>query len=137
MQSAKSIRDTLRAECLPQPASALHMPPTCPPRLAFSITCPEPQSRSLQPLSAGIRVGDEKWEWAFQELVDLAYVWTTQSDQTPASPSSLAASNLTRVITDNSSVAGTGGANTLEYYVTTLNNTLQVWGDAKPSRLRL
>lgn len=57
--------------------------------------------------------------------MDLAYVWVTASDTTPNLPATLLPTNLTRVINDNSTVAGSGTANSLEYIVTTLNNTIQ------------
>ncbi|KAK9786889.1 hypothetical protein WJX73_001830 [Symbiochloris irregularis] len=70
------------------------------------------------------RVGDEKWVWTFEQLVDLAYVWVTQSDTAPTLPSSLQPVNFTRIINDNSTVASSASKNSLQYYVQTLNNTL-------------
>ena len=72
------------------------------------------------------RVGDAKWVWAFQQLTDLAYVWATASDQTPNAPATLLPANLTRIINDNSTVAGSGAPNSIEYYTSTLTKVLQV-----------
>lgn len=80
-------------------------------------------------------VGNEKWVWTFDQFVDLPYVWVTASDQIPTGPSGgVLQSNMTRVIQDNSTVAGkTEQVNSLGYYCETLLNVLQVHMTAKPS----
>ena len=73
-------------------------------------------------------VGNEKWVWTFDQFVDLPYVWVTSSDTIPTGPSGgLLQVNMTRVIQDNSTVAGqTERVNSLGYYCETLLNILRV-----------
>ena len=73
-------------------------------------------------------VGNEKWVWTFDQFVDLSYVWVTASDTIPTGPTGgLLQVNMTRVIQDNSTVAGqTEQVNSLGYYCETLLNILQV-----------
>ena len=84
---------------------------------------------------AGCRVGDEKHDWALQQLVDLPYLWLTATDnhtigQLPAGP--LVLPNVTRVIPENASASGQPGS--VQYYATLLNNTLKVHAEFRPLR---
>ena len=82
---------------------------------------------------SGCRVGDEKLDWALQQLVDLPYLWLTATDnrtigQLPAGP--LVLPNISRVIPDNASASGQPGS--VQYYATLLNNTLKVHAEFQP-----
>ena len=122
LQAASALaRGRTHASCSRGPA---HLVPSSAPGTPCTAS-PAPRRLTIPRLRS---VGNEKWVWTFDQFVDLPYVWVTASDTIPTAPSGgLLQVNMTRVIQDNSTVAGqTERVNSLGYYCETLLNILRV-----------